>query len=179
MIDVKANYRAQAKELVGELGAASIHQLPRITKVTVNAGVGKLRDNKEQLAYVEAALAAITGAKPALRRARAAIAGFKLRQGEIVGLVVTLRGRRMDDFLNRLVNITLPRIREFRGINQKSFDKEGNLTLGFRDAQPFAELAGGALDKPFSVGVTVTIVRSDPDKSTKLLSKIGFPVKIS
>ena len=179
MIDIKENYRKSLEKLKSNLDLKSIYELPAISKVVVAAGIGKIRDRQDSLSAISQALAAITGQRPVTTVSRQAIAGFKLQRHEIIGLKVTLRGRRMDDFLNRLVNVTLPRIREFRGIDERQLDAQGNLTLGFRDAQPFAELTEGAGDLPFSIGVTVNINRSNPKKSLTLLRELGFPVKLS
>jgi large subunit ribosomal protein L5 len=178
LVSFKERYGAKTSELKGTLGVGNVNALPRLEKITVNVGTGRLRGNKEMLTYIDGALKQITGQKPAVTTAKKSIAGFKLREGEEIGLQVTLRGAKMYDFLDRLINIALPRIREFRGFEAKNFDAQGNLTLGFNDATPFAELGATALDHPFGLSVTLTISKSDREKSYKLLQALGLPVRI-
>lgn len=178
LISFRERYAAKTKDLLGELAVANVNALPRLEKITVNVGTGRFRGNKDMLTYIEGALKQITGQKPAVTKSRKSIAGFKLRAGEEVGLRVTLRNRKMYDFLDRLINIALPRIREFRGFDVKNFDAQGNLTIGFNDTVPFAELGHSSLDKPFGLSVTLTIRQSDREKSYKLLQSLGLPVKI-
>jgi len=177
MIDIKENNSKNFAELQKALNIKNRSALPKITKVTLNSSLGPLRHNKDAVEFVRASLQVIAGQKPAIRRAKKAIAGFKLRTGEEIGLVVTLRGQRMYDFLNRLINITLPRIRDFKGINVKAFDHQGNLSIGFKDHIPFAELGHQAIDKQFGLSVTLTIINSNPVHSAKLLQLLGFPLK--
>ena len=177
LIDTKALYAKNLEVLKKELSLGNINALPKIQKVSINVGLGLNRQNKEMVAYVTKSLTQITGQKPLETFAHKAIAGFKIRQGDLVGLRVTLRGSRMNDFLNRLINITLPRIRDFKGIENNAFDKQGNLTIGFRDQVPFAEMGYDVLDKPFGLSATITIARSNPEKSQILLQTLGFPMK--
>ena len=179
ILNTRELYQNNLNKLKDELSVSNYFALPKLTKVSINVGLGQNRQNKDMIAYIEESLKQITGQKPVSTHAKTSIAGFKLREGDLVGLRVTLRGRRMDDFLNRLINITLPRIRDFRGIDVKQFDKQGNLTLGFRDQVAFAELGHDVLDRPFGLSVTVTIKNSDPQKSVTLLRTLGFPMKIS
>ena len=150
--------------------------VPRIAKVVVNSGVGRLRDEK-QMSIVRHALALITGQAPSPRPARQAIAAFKTRRGLIIGYRVTLRGRRMWDFLGRLVNVAIPRQRDFQGLEPKSFDARGNLTVGFREHIVFPEMIGE--DVPFIFGLEVTIVTSAKhrEEGITLLKLLGFPIK--
>jgi large subunit ribosomal protein L5 len=178
LISFKERYGNKAKELLSELDVKNVNALPKLSKITVNVGTGRFRGNKEMLTYVEGALKQITGQKPAITKSRKSIAGFKLRAGEEVGFKVTLRNRKMYDFLDRLINIALPRIREFRGFEPKNFDAQGNLTLGFGDTVPFAELGHSSLDKPFGLSITLSIANSTREKSFKLLQSLGLPVKI-
>lgn len=178
MINTRERFVKEAKNLQQELQLANPHLVPRISKVTVSAGIGRLRQDKDMLSYTTKALTQITGQKPITTTAKKAIAGFKVRAGEPVGLKVTLRGRRMDDFLNRLVNIILPRIRDFRGIDPVWLDRLGNLTIGFRDQGSFVETGAEAFDRPFGLAITISIAHSDQHKSTALLQKLGFPVKV-
>lgn len=163
-------------EMVRRFGYKNIMASPRIKKVVVNVGVGKFRDEKERT-EIEKFLALITGQKPSPRPARVAIASFKTRQGLVVGYQVTLRGGRMYDFLSRLINVALPRTRDFRGIDTSSFDKDGNLTLGVREHIVFPEMIGE--DYRFLFGLEVTIVTSakSQTEAVEFLKLIGFPLK--
>lgn len=177
LFDTKAlTFESRAK-LKGELSIGNVNALPVIQKVSINSGLGLHKANKEMVAYIEASLAAIAGQKPVMTYARKAIAGFKLREGDLVGLRVTLRGQKMFDFLNRLINVTLPRIRDFRGIEESQFDRQGNLTIGFKDQVSFAELGQDVMDKPFGLSVTITLRHSDPARSMVFLKTLGFPLK--
>lgn len=177
-ITVAENYSKNIEKLKADLGVSNVMALPKLTKVSINVGLGVNRTNKEMVEYIEESLGKITGQKVVKTHAKKAIAGFKLRTGDLVGLRVTLRGTRMYDFLDRLLNITLPRIRDFKGIEVKQFDAQGNLTLGFRDQVPFAELGHDVLDRPFGLTMTITIAKSDHDKSPKVLQALGFPMKL-
>ncbi len=179
ILNVAERFQNNQKTLLRELNRKNISQLPKITKVSLNIGLGQHRTNKEMMSYIEQSLAQITGQKPVATLSRKAVAGFKLRQGETVGLRVTLRGTKMNDFLNRLINVTLPRIREFRGIAASQFDGQGNLTIGFKDQSAFAELGPESLDRPFGLSATISIARSDPGSSQVLLKSLGFPLKTS
>lgn len=172
-IDVRENY--QHSKLLKELGITNIHQLPKISKVTVGVGIAKVRQTKEMVDYIEKALAKITGSAPIKTRAKRSIAGFKVRAGETIGFKVTLRGRKMNDFLNRLINISIPRLRDFRGFRLSSLDQQGNLTIGLRDQGVFPELGSDSFERPFGLQVTVVIDRSDRQKSGILLKQLGFP----
>lgn len=154
----------------------NVMAVPRIEKVVVNAGVGRLREEKQHEG-VRRALALITGQHPAPRPASKAIAAFKTRQGLIVGYQVTLRGHRMWDFLSRVINLAIPRQRDFRGIDPASFDARGNLTMGFREHMVFPELIGE--DVPFIFGLEVTVVTTAQrrEEGIQLLKLLGFPIK--
>lgn len=179
MYNVKELYQKNVDAFKNELGLTNIHALPKIEKVSLNVGLGVHKQNKDMVSYIEQSLTAIAGQKPVLTHAKKAIAGFKLRAGDLVGMRVTLRGDKMNDFLNRLINITLPRIREFRGIEASQFDKQGNLTLGFKDQVAFPELGTDVMDKPFGLSVVITIKKSSPAASSAVLKALGFPLKKS
>lgn len=178
IINVKENYQANVKELQQKLEVPNVWALPRITKVSVNVGLGQHRANKEMVSYIQDTLTIITGQKAVPTKAKKAIAGFKIREGDVVGMRVTLRGAKMNDFLNRLINISLPRIRDFKGIEKKCLDKQGNLTIGLRDQVPFAELGHDAMEKQFGLTITVSIKNSDPERSFVMLQTLGFPMRI-
>src|SRR3989344_118917 len=159
-----------------KFGYKNIMAVPRIGKVVVNCGVGRIRDEKQR-EEIQKYLALITGQKPAPRAAKKAIASFKTRQGLVIGYQVTLRGKRMYDFLSRLVNIALPRTRDFRGIDSKSFDPKGNLTIGIKEHIVFPEMIGE--DYRFLFGLEVTVVSSAKtrEEGIELLRLLGFPLE--
>lgn len=150
--------------------------VPKIEKVVINVGVGRFREEKERQ-DIEKYLALITGQKAAPRPARQAIAAFKTRKGLIIGYQVTLRGKRMHDFLSRLINIALPRTRDFQGLDSKAFDQKGNLTIGIKENIVFPEMIGE--DYRFLFGLEVTVVTTARTKAEgmELLKLMGFPLK--
>jgi len=152
--------------------------IPRVEKVIVHTGVGKIRDDKDQV-EIRKFLTLITGQKPAARAAKKAIAAFKTRQGMIIGYQVTLRGRRMYDFLSRLVNIALPRTRDFRGLKESAFDGRGNLTIGVREHIVFPEMIGEDYRLLFGMEVTVVTNAKRRAHGVALLKAMGFPVEAS
>lgn len=177
MTTLLEKYKKEAVPAMREkFGYKNIMAAPKIIKAVVNVGVGRLREEKERQ-EVEKFLALITGQKPAPRPAKQAIAAFKTRKGLIVGYQVTLRGERMYDFLSRLVNIALPRTRDFQGIERKSFDGKGNLTIGVKEHIVFPEMIGE--DYRFLFGLEITIVTSAKTKEEgmELLRLMGFPIK--
>ncbi|MGB3921855.1 MAG: 50S ribosomal protein L5 [Minisyncoccia bacterium] len=151
-------------------------QAPRITKVVVSSGVGSFKD-KTKLKVVEDRLARITGQKTALRGAKISIASFKSRQGDTVGYQVTLRGARMYDFLDRLVNIALPRTKDFRGISRSSADEMGNYTLGIKEHNVFPETSDEELKDVFGLAVTIVTTAKSRDEAVDFLQFLGFPFK--
>lgn len=147
---------------------------PRIKKVVVNMGIGSIKESKEEQEKAIAELARITGQKPSVRRAKLSVAGFSMRRGQPVGLTVTLRGKRMYDFLEKLFTIVLPRVRDFRGVPRKSFDASGNYTLGVPEHTIFPEVDLAKVTKLY--GFEITIVTSSPsDQSMRLLEEMGMP----
>jgi large subunit ribosomal protein L5 len=162
--------------LMKSLGIDNKYALPEITHVVVNTGVGKQRDDKSFVEAVKKDLAKITGQQPQARTARKAVAGFSVRQGNLVGLRVTLRGKRKDDFVNRFVSVTLPRVRDFRGVKVSSFDGSGNLSFGLEEQLAFPEINPEKTDVVFGVQVTfVTSARND-EEGKVLFEKYGFPL---
>lgn len=163
-------------ELKSELKAENDLAVPRITKIVVNAGIGKLlQAQPKNLERFQDTVSKITGQKPLITRAAKAISGFKVREGQIVGLVVTLRGKRMYDFLDKLVNITLPRIRDFRGISRKGFDGRGNYSLGIREHIVFPEMAEDTTEGTMGVEIVVVTTARTNERGYRLLKKFGFP----
>lgn len=163
-------------ELKEEFGLANSMQVPRLEKVVVNMGVGDAIGDPRLLETASAELATITGQKPCIRKARKSISNFKLRAGMPIACMVTLRGQRMYEFIDRLVNVALPRIRDFRGVSPKGFDRNGNFTLGLREQTIFPEID---MDKVANVrGMNVTFVtkfNGDMDANRALLRKLGMP----
>jgi large subunit ribosomal protein L5 len=162
-------------QLVERFGYSSPMQAPRIEKVTVNMGVG---DAKQDAALLEAAsdqLATITGQRPSVRRARKSIAQFKVRAGMPVGLAVTLRGERSYEFLDRLMAVAIPRIRDFRGLNPRAFDGRGNYSLGIREQIIFPEVDYDRIDQVRGLDVTITTTASTDEESFALLQALGMP----
>ena len=162
-------------QLVERFGYSSPMQAPRIEKVTVNMGLG---DAKQDSAVLEAAseqLATITGQKPNVRRARKSIAQFKVREGMPVGLAVTLRGERSYEFLDRLMAVAIPRIRDFRGLSRRSFDGRGNYSLGIREQIIFPEVDYDRIDQVRGLDVTITTTAASDEESEALLEALGMP----
>jgi large subunit ribosomal protein L5 len=164
-------------KLSSEFGYKNVHQVPKVEKVVVNMGVGAATQNAKLLEKAVEELAAITGQKPLVRRARKSIANFKLRQGQAIGAMVTLRGDRMWEFLDRLLTVALPRVRDFKGVSPKAFDGRGNYTLGIREQIIFPEVNYDAVEKIAGLNVTVcTTARSDAEGKA-LLGHLGMPFR--
>jgi large subunit ribosomal protein L5 len=165
------------KALKSELGLNNVMQVPHLQKVSINSGVGALRDSREALESFVQDLTDIAGQKPFSRKARLSEAGFKVKQGDIIGYAVTLRGDKMWAFVDKLVNIVLPRVRDFRGLSTEAFDKNGNYSLGIKEHVIFPEVNPNAVKG--IRGLQVTFVMSGKDKKTNLvlMEKLGFPFK--
>ena len=164
-------------KLSSEFGYKNVHQVPKVEKVVVNMGVGAATQNAKLLEKAVEELTAITGQKPLVRKARKSIANFKLRQGQAIGAMVTLRGDRMWEFLDRLLTVALPRVRDFKGVSPKAFDGRGNYTLGIREQIIFPEVNYDAVEKIAGLNVTVcTTARSDAEGKA-LLGHLGMPFR--
>jgi large subunit ribosomal protein L5 len=164
-------------DLMKSLNLDNIMQVPRIEKVVVNIGVGEALDNAKALDAAVGDLTKVTGQKPIITKARKSIANFKLREGRSIGVKVTLRGDRMWSFLDRLMNIALPRVRDFRGVSPNAFDGRGNYTLGLREQLVFPEIEYDKIDKLRGLEITiVTTARSD-EEGRQLLSMLGMPFR--
>ena len=172
----KEQYTAIIPELKKELGITNIMALPRLTKIVVSSGVGKMRDKKKN-ELIANRLAKITGQKPSPRQAKQSIATFKLRQGEIIGMMVTLRGKRMDDFLTKLINVAIPRTRDFKGFDRKSIDEIGNLTIGIKENSIFPETADEELKDIFGLAVTMVTTAKNKHQADALFTALNFPFK--
>ncbi len=160
-----------------ELGLSSIMQVPRIEKITLNMGVGEAKTNARALDSAVEQLTLIAGQRAQIRRATKSIAAFKLRQGMPIGARVTLRGARMYEFLDRLVSIALPRIRDFRGLSLKSFDGRGNYSLGIREQIIFPEINYDDVDAIRGLDVTITTTATSDEEAIALLRKLGLPFR--
>ena len=175
---LKTRYREQiASELRSEFGYANVMQIPGLTKIVVNMGVGEAARDSKLIEGAIRDLAAITGQKPQVTRARKSIAQFKLREGMPIGAHVTLRGDRMWEFLDRLLSIALPRIRDFRGLSPKQFDGRGNYTFGLTEQSMFHEIDQDRIDRVRGMDITVVTSATTDDEARALLRKLGFPFK--
>jgi large subunit ribosomal protein L5 len=164
-------------ELLKEFGYKSIMQVPRIEKITLNMGVGEAVNDKKVLEHAIADLAAISGQKPLTTKARKSVAGFKIRDGYPIGCKVTLRGERMWEFLERLISIAIPRIRDFRGLNAKSFDGRGNYSMGVREQIIFPEIDYDKVDKVRGMDITITTTAETNEEGRALLAAFNFPFR--
>lgn len=155
----------------------NVMELPRINKITVNMGIGSAIQNIKELESASQDLAKITGQKPVITKARKSVAGFKLRQGNPIGCMVTLRGKRMYEFLDRLLSIAIPRIRDFRGLSKKSFDGTGNYTIGIKEQLIFPEVEYDSILSVKGMNITITTSAENDDEALFLLEEFGFPFK--
>ena len=166
-----------APALYKELGLSNVMQIPRITKIVVNIGVGEALDNPKALDAAVNDLTIITGQKPVVIAAKKAISNFKLREGRQIGVKVTLRGEKMWAFLDRLINVALPRVRDFRGISADSFDGRGNYTLGLTEQLIFTEIQYDKIDKVRGMEVSIVTTAETDDQARELLRKFGMPFR--
>jgi large subunit ribosomal protein L5 len=164
-------------KLRGELGVGNAHQVPTLSKIVVNVGLGEATQNQKLLEKAALELAAITGQKAVIRRARKSIANFKVREGQPIGASVTLRGHRMWEFFDRLVNVALPRVRDFRGTSPKAFDGRGNYTLGIREQIIFPEVDYDQVEKITGMNVTICTTAQRDDHAKALLTHLGVPFR--
>ncbi len=164
-------------ELQKNLGVKNIMQVPKITKITVNMGVGEAVADKKIMDNAVADLTKITGQKPLVTRSRKSVATFKLRDGLAIGCKVTLRGARMYEFLDRLVNIAMPRIRDFRGVSARSFDGQGNYNFGVKEQIIFPEIAYDQIDAIRGMDITITTTAPDDKSGRALLEAFNFPFR--
>ncbi len=163
--------------LMKELGFENPMQAPRLEKIVVNMGLGEAISNGKIIDASVAQLAAITGQKPVVTRARKSIANFKLRQGQTIGAMVTMRGERMYEFFDRLVSIALPRVRDFKGVSPKAFDGKGNYTLGVREQIIFPEINYDQVEKIKGLNITVVTTARDDEEGRALLRHLGMPFR--
>lgn len=166
-----------APALEKALGVDNVMQIPRIKKVVVNIGLGEAIDNPKALDAAVVDLTSITGQKPVVTKARKSIANFKLREGKAIGTSVTLRGDKMWAFLDRLMNIVLPRVRDFRGVSAESFDGRGNYTLGLKEQIIFPEIEYDKVDKVRGMEITIVTTAPTDDQAAALLQMLGMPFR--
>ncbi|MBN8658211.1 MAG: 50S ribosomal protein L5 [Anaerolineae bacterium] len=164
-----------APALLKSFGFKNVMQVPRLEKIVLNIGLGESMDNPKALEAAVADLTLVTGQKPVQTKARKSIANFKLREGRVIGTKVTLRGPRMWAFFDRLVNIALPRVRDFRGISPNAFDGRGNYTLGLKDQLVFPEIEYDKIDKLRGMEVTIVTTAQNDDEARALLRLLGMP----
>jgi large subunit ribosomal protein L5 len=177
---LKERYQNEAiAGLRKEFGYTNIMAVPKITKVVVNMGLGEATSNAKIIDVAADELARVTGQKAVTRRAKKSIAQFKVRQGMPIGTTVTLRGERMFEFLDRLIGIALPRVRDFRGISPKGFDGRGNYTLGLKDQLIFPEIDYMKVDKTRGMNISVVTTAKTDEEARKLLQLVGFPFRAS
>jgi large subunit ribosomal protein L5 len=169
--------RTIVPQLTKEFDYGNTMEVPRIAKVIVNVGVGEAKDNDKALDAAVGDVVIITGQKPALIKARKSVAAFKLRQGQTVGIKTTLRGRRMWYFLDKLLNVALPRIRDFRGVNPEGFDGRGNYSLGLREQVVFPEIDYDKIDKLRGLEVSIVTTARTDDEARSLLTRLGMPFR--
>ncbi len=176
MKTINETFGSTFDSLKSVFGYANVMQAPRISKVVVSIGTGKVQD-KQRIALIQDRLARITGQKPSPRAAKQSIASFKLREGDIVGYQVTLRGARMRDFLFKLVNVTLPQTRDFRGLKTSSFDEMGNYTIGIKEHTIFPETADEDIKDIFGFAITIVTTAKTIPEAEALLRHIGLPLQ--
>jgi len=175
---LKGKYKDEIqKALATELGLKNVHEIPTLTKIVVNMGVGEAAKDGKLIDFAVADLTAITGQKPSVTKARKSIAQFKLREGQPIGAHVTLRGDRMWEFLDRLLALALPRIRDFRGLSDRQFDGNGNYTFGLTEQTMFHEINQDKIDRPRGMDITVVTTAKNDVQGRALLKALGFPFK--
>ena len=175
-MSLKTTYKEKlTKNLSSTLGIKNVMAIPKVEKVVVNVGVGKTLKDPKMLEGIIEDVKRITGQAPVKTIAKKSIAGFKIREGQVVGLVVTLRGNRMYDFLEKLINVGLPRVRDFRGIDPKKFDHHGNYNIGIKEQIVFPETTREHMDYTFGLEVNIQTSTNDDKQALELLKSLGFP----
>lgn len=178
MNKLKTFYQDEAvPSLQKEYSFSSVMQVPRVEKIVVNIGLGEAKDNPKVLDAAAGDLATITGQRPVMTKSRKSVANFKLREGVTIGTKVTLRGEKMWSFLDRLINVALPRVRDFRGISAYSFDGRGNYTLGLKDQLIWPEIDYDKIDKLRGMEITIVTTAENDDQARSLLTLLGMPFK--
>lgn len=177
--DLKTRYTEEmVPKLKEKLGIKNVMAVPKVTKVTLNAGIGNIVSKGDKnYDHVVENITAITGQKPVLRRAKKSVSNFKVREGMVIGISVTLRGEKMYAFLNKLVNIVFPRVRDFRGISLKAFDGNGNYAIGFKEHIVFPEISPDDVMKIHGLQVNISTTAKNNEEGLALLTEMGFPFK--
>jgi large subunit ribosomal protein L5 len=176
---LKQKYETEIKQALGkELNITNVMAIPKLEKIVINMGLGEATQNVKIMDPLVADLASIAGQKPVTTKAKKSIAAFKVREGMPIGAMVTLRGDTMYEFLDRLISIALPRVRDFRGVSSKSFDGRGNYTLGLRDQLIFAEIDYAKVDKLKGMNVTIVTTAADDNGARALLKGFGMPFRV-
>lgn len=166
-----------APELTAKFGLTNVMAIPRLSKIVINMGVGRATQDKGVLEAAVDSLAKISGQKPLITKAKVSVASFRLREGNEIGCKVTLRGKRMYEFLDRLISICLPRIRDFRGVNPDSFDGHGNYTLGLAEQVVFPEIDADRLQHTQGMDITIVTTTTSDDQARELLKSLGMPFR--
>jgi len=175
---LKEKFATEIKAAVQkELGIENLMAVPKLEKIVINMGIGEATQNAKIMDPLTSDLAAIAGQKPVVTKAKKSIAAFKLREGMPIGAMVTLRGDKMYEFLDRLISVALPRVRDFRGVSSKSFDGRGNYTLGLRDQLIFPEIDYSKVDKTKGMNVTIVTTAKDDNEARTLLRAFGMPFR--
>ncbi|MEA3449877.1 MAG: 50S ribosomal protein L5 [Patescibacteria group bacterium] len=175
---LQEQYKKQiVPELKKKFAYKNIFEVPCIEKIVVNVGFGRHNKDKQYIKMVEEGLTRITGQKPMLNKAKKSISAFKIREGNIIGASVTLRGKRMYDFLEKLINVSFPRVQDFRGINSKGIDRTGNLTVGFKEHTSFPEIKLGEVDNVFGLELSLATSAKNKEEGLALFTLLGFPFK--
>ena len=175
---VKAYYDKEVvPALMKKFGYTSVMQVPKIEKIVINTGLGDIKDNQKSMQIIENELKQITGQKPIYRKATKSVANFKVREGMNIGLKVTLRGKRMYDFYDKLVSIALPRVRDFRGVSDKAFDGRGNYALGLKEQLIFPEITYDQVEKIRGMDVCIVTTAQTDEEARELLRALGMPFK--
>lgn len=178
MSRLKEQYKKEIVPLLmAEFGYKTVMQAPKVNKIVVNTGIGKFAKENQKVKSIENQLSLITGQKAALAQAKKSISGFKVRAGMPAGLRITLRGEKMYEFLDRLINAAIPRTRDFSGISAKIFDGKGNISLGIKDSAIFPELIAQEASEGFSLEVSIETTAETDKEAKKLLTSFGFPFK--
>jgi large subunit ribosomal protein L5 len=178
IMNLQEKYKKEIlKKLKEEFGYKNNLEVPRLVKAVVNVGVGRQAKDSAFIENVKSSLERIAGQRPVLTRAKKAISSFKTKKGMIIGAAVTLRGKRMYDFIEKLVNITFPRVRDFRGLNEKQVDRNGNLTVGFREHLAFPEIRADEVDAIHGLEVSIATTAKKKEEGLELFRLIGFPFK--
>lgn len=176
-MNLKELYKKEVvSKLMKDFGFKNVNAVPKMTKVVVNVGFGKSIKEPKVAEAVEATLKRITGQKPLLTKAKKSISNFKVRAGQIIGAKVTLRGKRMYDFLEKMVRVALPRVRDFRGLSSKGFDERGNFTIGFKEHLSFPEIRPDEVERIHGLEITIVTTAKNKEEAKKMFTYLGFPL---